>query len=74
MELCQTETDEPLVVLVALDTVVSYYSNNVQMEYLRAVTIAPGEDRYAFRFLRKAAACFCDQQESLRGAPKLYGQ
>lgn len=44
------------------------------MEYLGAVTIAPGEDGYAFRFLPKAAASFCNQQESLRGVPKLYGQ
>ncbi|MEH2123198.1 MAG: hypothetical protein V7K44_02115 [Nostoc sp.] len=74
LELCQTETDEPLVVLVALDTALSYYSNNVGMEYLGSVTIAPEEDGYAFRFLRKAALSFCDQQESLRGVPKLYGQ
>ncbi|WP_225895754.1 hypothetical protein [Dendronalium phyllosphericum] len=74
LKFCKTELEDPLIVLVALDTAMSYYSDKVQMEYLGTATIAPGEDGCAFRFLRNAAVTFCDQQESLRGVPKLYGQ
>ena len=74
LKFCHVAAHEPLVVLVALDNAVSYYSDKIGMEYLGATTIAPGEDGYAFRLSRSAAKSFCKKQESLRGVPKLYGQ
>ncbi len=67
---CQAQADEPLIILTALESAVSYYRDKVQMEYLEPVTIAPGEDGYAFRFSRTAAAAFCQRQENQWGVPK----
>ncbi|MEH2169857.1 MAG: hypothetical protein V7K41_25045 [Nostoc sp.] len=71
---CQTEADEPLVILQALDTAVSYYRDKVQMEYLGFARSTPGEDLYGFRFSRTAAAKFCQLHESQWGEAKLYEQ
>lgn len=74
LKFCHIKANEPLVVLVALDTALSYYNDKIEMEYLGPTTIAPGEDGYAFRFSKKAAIAFCKKQVSLRGVPKLYDQ
>ncbi|MBD2385226.1 hypothetical protein [Cylindrospermum sp. FACHB-282] len=73
-EFCQTEADEPLVILEAFDTAVSYYRDKVQMEYLGFSLSTPGEDLYGFRFSRTAAAEFCQRHESQLGGAKLYEQ
>lgn len=72
LEFCQTQADEPLVILEALDTAVSYYRDKVQMEYLGFARSTPGEDLYGFRFSRTAAAEFCQLHESQWGEAKLY--
>ncbi len=74
LEFCQTQADEPLVILQALDTAVSYYRDKVQMEYLGFARSTPGEDLYGFRFSRTAAAKFCQLHESQWGKAKLYEQ
>jgi hypothetical protein len=74
LEFCQTQADDPLVILEALDTAVSYYRDKVQMEYLGFTRSTPGEDLYGFRFSRTAAAEFCQQHESGWGGAKLYEQ
>ena len=74
LQYCPTEADEPLIVLAAIESAVSYYRDKVQMEYLGPITIAPGEDGYAFRFSRTAAAGFCQRHESQWGVPKLFNQ
>ncbi|MFQ4143652.1 hypothetical protein [Chlorogloeopsis sp. ULAP02] len=73
LEYCQGEAEALLIFLVSLDTAVSYYRDKVQMEYLKPVTIAPGEDGYAFRFSRTAAA-FCERHESEQGMPRFFDQ
>ncbi len=72
LQYCQvTDKDnDPLVVLVALEQAVFYYRDKVQMEYLGCETIAPGEEGYGFRFLKKAATAFCQRHESQWGEPK----
>ncbi|MDZ8055379.1 MAG: hypothetical protein RMX68_028400 [Aulosira sp. ZfuVER01] len=74
LEFCQTQADDPLVILEALDTAVSYYRDKVQMEYLGFTRSTPGEDLYGFRFSRTAAAEFCQRHKSQWGGAKLYEQ
>jgi hypothetical protein len=69
---CQTEPDDPLVILSAVEKAVAYYRNKVEMEYVGVAPSAPGEDLYGFRFSRKAAAVFCQRQEREWGVPQLF--
>ncbi|MBD2569945.1 hypothetical protein [Anabaena lutea] len=71
-EFCEVKAEEPLVILEALDTAVSYYRDKVEMEYLGLSRSTPGEDLYGFRFSRAAAAEFCRRHESQWGRAKLY--
>ena len=67
------EDGNTLIFLVSLDSAVGYYRYRIQMEYLEPVTIAPGEDGYAFRFSRTDAAGFCRRHESQWGVPTSLG-
>ncbi|WP_414527499.1 hypothetical protein [Nodularia chucula] len=67
---CQTEPDDPLVILSAVDEAVAYYRYKIEMEYVGVAPSAPGEDLYGFRFSRQKAAVFCQRQEGECGVPK----
>ncbi|MBD2041312.1 hypothetical protein [Microcoleus sp. FACHB-672] len=69
LQYCLVATNEPLIILVSLKSAVSYYRDVIMMEYLEPVTIAPGEDGYAFRFSSTAAAAFCQRHENEWGVP-----
>lgn len=71
---CSKVSNESLIVLVSLPDAVAYYTDIVKMECVGPVTIAPGEDGYAFRFSRTAATAFCHRQESEWGVPTLLDQ
>ncbi|MBD2301482.1 hypothetical protein H6G80_04985 [Nostoc sp. FACHB-87] len=74
LKFCQAQSDDPLVILEALDTAVSYYRDKVQMEYLGFARSTPGEDLYGFRFSRTAAEAFCQRHESQWGGAIQYEQ
>lgn len=69
LRFCSADNDQALVFLVSLASAVRYYEEKVQMELLEPVTIAPGEDGYAFRFSRTAAQEFCRRQQQQWGIP-----
>ena len=60
---CSALVSNPLVVLIALDSAFDYYRDIIGMEYVGPMTIAPGEDGYAFKFNRENAVAFCTRQE-----------
>lgn len=62
------ENDTP-VFLISLDSAVDYYRDIIEMEFITATNIAPGEDGYIFKFSRNNAAAFCQRQERQWGAP-----
>ncbi|HAX84806.1 MAG TPA: hypothetical protein DCY91_00745, partial [Cyanobacteria bacterium UBA11370] len=74
LQYCSQAANESLIALVSLTGAVAYYRDVIQMEYLDTVTIAPGEDGYAFRFSRTAAAAFCQRHESEWGVPIVLDQ
>ena len=59
----------PLGTYSSLTAAVRYYKEKVQMELLEPVTIAPGEEGYAFRFSRSAAQEFSQRQQQQWGTP-----
>ncbi|OCQ88993.1 hypothetical protein BCD64_04425 [Nostoc sp. MBR 210] len=61
------QNDEALVYLDALETAISYYGDIIKMEPLGWVTIAPGEDGYAFRFTVTGARDFCQRHTNTYG-------
>lgn len=69
LQYCSGTNNDTIVTLVSLANAISYYRDVIQMEYLDAVTIAPGEDGYAFRFSRTAATAFCQRHEAQWGVP-----
>lgn len=69
LRFCSATDNQALVFLVSLSSAVRYYEEKVQMELLEPVTIAPGEDGYAFRFSRTAAQDFCRRHQQLWGLP-----
>jgi hypothetical protein len=71
---CSATGDNALVILVSLTSAVRYYEEKVQMELVGSVTIAPGEDGYAFKFSRAAAQGFCQRQEQQWGTPVLINE
>ncbi|MFE1744872.1 hypothetical protein [Coleofasciculus sp. H7-2] len=60
--------DTPLV-LVSVDSAFDYYRDIIEMQYIGATTIAPGEDGYVFKFTRDNAAEFTRRQEQQWGYP-----
>jgi len=71
---CIVPENKPLVVLVSLESAVSYYRDVIMMEYLGPAPGPPGEDLYAFRFSPTAARSFCERQENQYGVPTLVNQ
>jgi hypothetical protein len=69
LRFCSATDHQTLVFLVSLTSAVRYYKDKVQMELLEPVTIAPGEDGYAFRFSRSAAQDFCQRHQQQWGFP-----
>ncbi|MFN6489217.1 MAG: hypothetical protein RMY33_004380 [Nostoc sp. DedQUE03] len=62
-------TSEALIFLVSLNSAVDYYRDIIEMEYMGATNIAPGEDGYVFKFSRDNAAAFTRRHESQWGIP-----
>lgn len=60
---------EALIFLVSLNSAVDYYRDIIEMEYMGATNIAPGEDGYVFKFSRDNAAAFSRRHESQWGIP-----
>lgn len=67
---CSVDINNVLVFLVALDSAVDYYRDIIQMEFIGATNIAPGEDGYAFKFSRVNAKSFIRRHERKWGVPK----
>lgn len=61
------ENDEALVYLDSLEDAIPYYRDIIKMESLGWVTIAPGEDGYAFQFTVTGAKHFCERQTNTYG-------
>ncbi|MFO5491600.1 MAG: hypothetical protein ACLBM6_03415 [Cuspidothrix sp.] len=61
--------NDPLIQLDSVEDAIEYYRDVVKMEPLGWVTIAPGEDGYAFQFTRKCAEVFCQTQTNCYGYP-----
>lgn len=70
---CTGTPNSTLVVLTAKDreSLLEYYRDTIQMEYLMPDTIAPGEEGHVFTFSREAAEAFCTRQEQQSGVPIL---
>ncbi len=62
------ESDTPIF-LASLGSAVDYYRDIIEMEYVGATNLAPGEDGYVFKFSRENAATFCRRQEEQWGVP-----
>lgn len=71
---CSVQEEQTLVFLISLAEAVRYYRDRIQMEYLEPVTVAPGEDGYAFRFTRAAAQAFCRRQAAQWGDPSVSNE
>jgi hypothetical protein len=67
---CITDDDEPLIFLVSFEKSFEYYRDKIGMECLGPVTIAPGEEGFAFRLLPKEARKFCQRVEEEYGSPR----
>jgi hypothetical protein len=74
LQYCTVAANDPLIILVSLNDPVPYYRDVIEMEYLGPGPSAPGEDGYAFRFLRTAAVAFCQRHESEWGFPTIVDQ
>ncbi len=61
------ENDEVLVSLDSLEDAIPYYRDIIKMEPQGWVTIAPGEDGYAFQFTVIGAKNFCERQTNTYG-------
>lgn len=67
---CVSSNDESLIFLVSFEESFEYYRDKIGMECLGSVTIAPGEEGFAFRFLPADAKKFCQRVEAKYGEPK----
>ncbi|MBD2083529.1 hypothetical protein NDI49_05145 [Trichocoleus sp. ST-U3] len=61
-------SDTPIF-LVSLDSAFDYYRDIIEMQYVGAKSIAPGDDGYVFKFSRDNAAAFCRRHERQWGIP-----
>ncbi|HHP7229888.1 MAG TPA: hypothetical protein ACFCUY_03390 [Xenococcaceae cyanobacterium] len=71
LKLCNISDNDPLVILVSLEQAFKYYRDTIEMEYVGATTIAPGEDGYAFRFTKKQAIAYSQRHESQWGTVRI---
>ena len=67
LKYCQGNQEGEIVVLDALESAIDYYREKVMMEENGWVTIAPGEEGYAFNFKQSSATEFCQRIESKYG-------
>lgn len=68
---CNISDNAPLVILVSLEQAFKYYRDTIEMEYVGATTIAPGEDGYAFRFTKEQAIAYSQRHESQWGTGRI---
>jgi hypothetical protein len=54
----------------SVENAIPYYRDIIKMESLGWVTLAPGEDGYAFRFTLTEARNFCRRQENTYDAQR----
>lgn len=65
---CNGDSQGSVLVLVSLESAISYYRDKVKMEGLQWITISPYEEGYAFRFSKNQAI------EFLYGTQAEYGE
>ncbi|MGB3205167.1 MAG: hypothetical protein WBB28_09280 [Crinalium sp.] len=71
LQYCSGELNDTAIYLVSLEPVIEYYRDTIKMQDIGAITIAPGEDGYAFEFSRAGATSFCQRLETEWGVPTL---
>lgn len=69
LQFCTLSKDDTLITLDSVEDAITYYRDIIEMEPLGWVTIAPGEDGYAFRFVLEEAQKFCERQTAVYGYP-----
>ena len=69
LQYCSGGLSDTRIILVSLDSAFDYYRDIIEMEYMGATNIAPGEDGYVFKFSRDNAAAFTRRHESQWGIP-----
>jgi hypothetical protein len=70
LEFCSPDDSKTLISLDSVEDAITYYRDNINMESIGWVTIAPGEEGYAFRFTLTGAKNFCRKQRESYGCPK----
>lgn len=71
---CTGNDSGSVVELDALESAIDYYRDKVMMEGRGWVSIAPGEEGYAFRFSQSQAIEFCTRIEQQYGIPSPIGK
>ena len=71
LKICTGDVNQSLVLLDSVESAFSYYQEKVKMEYIRPITIAPGEDGYAFRFSIERATNYRNRIQQQYGIPEL---
>lgn len=69
LKYCTGDHQGSLVLLDSVEDAIPYYQDKVMMEGLGWITLAPGEDGYAFRFTKEGAERFCQRLEQQCGSP-----
>ncbi len=69
LQFCNPSEGGTLISLDSVEDAITYYRDIIEMEPLGWVTIAPGEDGYAFRFVPEEAQKFCRKQAAAYGHP-----
>lgn len=69
LKFCIPDEDGTLVSLDSLEDAIAYYRDIIGMEPRGCVTIAPGEEGHAFRFIEMEARSFCQRQRNIYGQP-----
>lgn len=71
LNICSFDEDnKALILLDSLEEAIPYYSDTIKMQPKGWVTIAAGEDGYAFEFTVAGARNFCERQRNTHGFPK----
>jgi hypothetical protein len=69
LQYCSGGLSDTPIILVSLDSAFDYYRDIIEMQYVGATNLAPGEDGYVFKFSRDNAAAFTRRHESQWGIP-----
>lgn len=69
LKYCIPDETGTLISLDSTEDAIPYYRDIIKMESLGWVSIAPGEDGYAFRFSITSARDFCNRQTRTYGNP-----